>query len=48
MGKERDLRHAAELFTVFETEISTVLEAMRAMKETKPDEQPVAERYPVR
>jgi len=48
MGKERDLRHAAELFTVFETEISTVLEAMHAMKETKPDEQPVAERYPVR
>jgi signal transduction histidine kinase/DNA-binding response OmpR family regulator/HPt (histidine-containing phosphotransfer) domain-containing protein len=47
MGKECDLRHVAELFTVFETGISALSKAMRETKTTKPDEQPVAEPHPV-
>jgi HPt (histidine-containing phosphotransfer) domain-containing protein len=47
MGKERDLRHAAQLFAIFETDIATVVRAMRETNDTRPDKQPVAERHPV-
>jgi CheY-like chemotaxis protein len=48
MGKESELGNAARLFAVFESEISIVVKAMRDMKNTNPDGQPAAERYPAR
>jgi signal transduction histidine kinase/DNA-binding response OmpR family regulator len=44
LGKERELRHAADLFAVFETEISVVVKAMGELKSVKfCAQQPVAE-----
>jgi signal transduction histidine kinase/CheY-like chemotaxis protein/HPt (histidine-containing phosphotransfer) domain-containing protein len=47
MGKERDLRHAAHTFAIFETDIATLVKAMCETSNTVPHKQPVADRYPV-
>jgi signal transduction histidine kinase/DNA-binding response OmpR family regulator len=45
MGKERDLRHTAQTFGIFETDIATLVTAMHETNNTWPDKQPVADRH---